>query len=817
MRRKEKQREKQMQQMLTQLERIDPNKNEGLTDTQVQERIRVGAVNQATSPTFKTNKQIVMENVFTYFNLIFLVLAILLCVVNSYKNLTFLPVILANTGIAIYQEIHSKKILDQLSMLHAATVKVLRNGQEQKITIEELVLDDLVILKTGDQIPADGKIIDGNLQVNEALLTGEADEINKEIGDELMSGSFIVAGKAKVQLTRVGNESYIAKLTMQAKEMGTGEQSEMIASLDRIIKWVGIIIIPIGLTLFSQSYFYNGNTLRESIVSMEAALIGMIPEGLYLLTTIALAMSATRLAKQQVLLHDMKSIETLARVDVLCVDKTGTITENAMDVQRVLIPENSLAKQTADQLDELLGDYAQAIEADNETMQAIKNYFTKHSDREATASLPFSSVRKYSSVTFTDKTYVLGAPEMVLREAFTSYASEFSAYTDQGYRVLVFGEYQGVLSREDLEEAVIPLGYLLIANPIRQEAKATFNYFKKQEVAIKVISGDNPATVAHVATQAGISNAEQYVDVSSLREEEFPEAMEKYTVFGRVKPEQKKEFVRLLKEKHTVAMTGDGVNDILAMKEADCSIAMASGNEATMQAAQVVLLESDFSKMPEIVGEGRRVVNNIERSASLFLVKNIFSFLLSVFSVLFAFTYPLEPSQITLISLFTIGLPSFLLALEENENRIKGRFIENVLEKAIPGGLTDMMVVGALVVGGSILNLNKTDTSTASTMLLIVVGFLVLYKICQPLNQFRTRIMLFCASGIVFSVVFLHKLFSISAISPVSILMVVMLFFAAESIFRQLTFFVEKYLHLDKIDATRTKKRWRKVFPFFKK
>jgi len=817
MRRKEKQREKQMQQMLTQLERIDPNKNEGLTDTQVQERIRVGAVNQATSPTFKTNKQIVMENVFTYFNLIFLVLAILLCVVNSYKNLTFLPVILANTGIAIYQEIHSKKILDQLSMLHAATVKVLRNGQEQKITIEELVLDDLVILKTGDQIPADGKIIDGNLQVNEALLTGEADEINKEIGDELMSGSFIVAGKAKVQLTRVGNESYIAKLTMQAKEMGTGEQSEMIASLDRIIKWVGIIIIPIGLTLFSQSYFYNGNTLRESIVSMEAALIGMIPEGLYLLTTIALAMSATRLAKQQVLLHDMKSIETLARVDVLCVDKTGTITENSMDVQRVLIPENPLAKQTADQLDELLGDYAQAIEADNETMQAIKNYFTKHSDREATASLPFSSVRKYSSVTFTDKTYVLGAPEMVLREAFTSYASEFSAYTDQGYRVLVFGEYQGVLSREDLEEAVIPLGYLLIANPIRQEAKATFNYFKKQEVAIKVISGDNPATVAHVATQAGISNAEQYVDVSSLREEEFPEAMEKYTVFGRVKPEQKKEFVRLLKEKHTVAMTGDGVNDILAMKEADCSIAMASGNEATMQAAQVVLLESDFSKMPEIVGEGRRVVNNIEHSASLFLVKNIFSFLLSVFSVLFAFTYPLEPSQITLISLFTIGLPSFLLALEENENRIKGRFIENVLEKAIPGGLTDMMVVGALVVGGSILNLNKTDTSTASTMLLIVVGFLVLYKICQPLNQFRTRIMLFCASGIVFSVVFLHKLFSISAISPVSILMVVMLFFAAESIFRQLTFFVEKYLHLDKIDATRTKKRWRKVFPFFKK
>ncbi|MBO1299370.1 MULTISPECIES: cation-translocating P-type ATPase [unclassified Enterococcus] len=812
MKRKEKQRKIHAQQMLEQLERIDPNTNEGLTDAQVKERIRLGAVNQATNATFKTNKQIVMENVFTYFNLIFLVLAILLCVVSSYKNLTFLPVILANTGIAIYQEIHSKKILDQLSMLHAATVKVLRNGQEQKINIEELVLDDLVILKTGDQIPADGKIVEGSLQVNEALLTGEADEISKGIGDELMSGSFIIAGQALVQLTQVGNESYIAKLTIQAKEMGTGEQSEMIASLNKIIKWVGIIIIPIGLTLFSQSYFYNGNSLRESIVSMEAALIGMIPEGLYLLTTIALAMSATRLAKQQVLLHDMKSIETLARVDVLCVDKTGTITENAMDVQRVVLPENSLAKQTAEHLDELLGDYAQAVEADNETMQAIKNYFTKHSDKKATQIFPFSSVRKYSSVTFGEKSYVLGAPEMVLREAFPNYAPEFNAYTSQGYRVLVFGEYQGVLSQEVLEEAVIPLGYLLIANPIRQEAKATFDYFKKQEVAIKVISGDNPATVSHVATQAGIMNAERYVDVSLLSEEEFPEAMETYTVFGRVKPEQKKEFVRLLKENHTVAMTGDGVNDILAMKEADCSIAMASGNEAAMQAAQVVLLESDFSKMPEIVGEGRRVVNNIERSASLFLVKNIFSFLLSVFSVLFAFTYPLEPSQITLISLFTIGLPSFLLALEENENRIQGRFIENVLEKAIPGGLTDMMVVGALVVGGSILNLNKTDTSTASTMLLIVVGFLVLYKICQPLNQFRTRIMLFCASGIFFSVVFLHKLFSISAISPVSILLVLILFFAAESIFRQLTFFVEKYLHLDKIDATHTKKRWRKVY-----
>ncbi len=361
-----------------------------------------------------------------------------------------------------------------------------------------------------------------------------------------------------------------------------------------------------------------------------------------------------------------------------------------------------------------------------------------------------------------------------------------------------------------LEAEVTPLGYILITNPIRKEAPATFAYFKEQGVAIKVISGDNPQTVSSVAKQAGIANAEKYIDVSQLAEEEYGKAVEEYTVFGRVKPEQKMRFVQLLKEKNTVAMTGDGVNDILAMKEADCSIAMASGNEATIQAAQVALLDSDFSKMPEIVAEGRRVVNNIERSASLFLVKNIFSFLLSVFSILFALTYPLEPSQITLISLFTIGVPSFLLALEENKNRIEGKFMFNVMEKAIPGGLTDMMVVGALVVSGVSLQLNKTDVSTASTMLLTAVGFLVLYKICQPLNRFRGRIILFCAGGIVFSVIFLHKLFSISAISAVSILLLIILFFAAESIFRQLSQLIEKYSRLKNDQRKRTLIEWLK-------
>lgn len=791
--------------------RYAPDYREGLTDEQVAERVHAQATNETIDPSFKTNKQIVLQNIFTYFNLIFIVLAVLLCLVSSYKNLTFLPVILANTGIAIYQEIRSKKILDNLSVLNVAKVTVVRNGVANKIDMEELVLDDVILLETGQQIPADGYVLDGKLQVNEALLTGEADEIVKEVDDYLMSGSFVVSGKAYVRLDKVGYDSYISQLTAKAKKMGGGEQSEMIASLNKLIKWIGIIIIPIGITLFSQSYFFNGNTIKESVVAMEAALIGMIPEGLYLLTTIALAMSAARLAKQRVLLHDMKSIETLARVNVLCVDKTGTITENQMSVQKLVIAKNEQAEQQATRIQELISDYAKAMANDNATMQAIKTYFNKPTDQEPLSILPFSSVQKFSSVTFADGVYVLGAPEMVLRERFETVKNEFSQYTDQGYRVLVFGSYQGILSEALLEAEVIPLAYLLIANPIRKEAPDTFAYFKEQGVAIKVISGDNPQTVSTVALQAGIANADQYIDVSQLAEEDYLSAVEKYTVFGRVKPEQKMQFVQLLKQKNTVAMTGDGVNDILAMKEADCSIAMASGNEATIQAAQVALLDSDFSRMPEIVAEGRRVVNNIERSASLFLVKNIFSFLLSVFSVLFALTYPLEPSQITLISLFTIGLPSFLLALEENKNRIEGKFIVNVLEKAIPGGLTDMTVVGTLVVGGVILHLNKTDVSTASTMLLTAVGFLVLYKICHPLNQFRGRIILFCAVGILFSVVFLHKLFSISAISPVSILLLLILFFAADSIFRQYSRMIENYSQLKDGKKKRSIWFWLKV------
>lgn len=779
---------------MNEVPRFLPDYKTGLTKKQVEQRQEEGLTNLAVDTSFKSVKQIIFENTFTYFNLIFLILGLLLCLVQSYKNLTFLPIVIANTVIGIVQEIRSKKVLDELNVLNVTHAAVVRDGQEELVNTEDLVLDDIVIFKSGDQISADAVVVEGEVQVNESLLTGESNEIAKTSDSPLMSGSFVVSGQCHARLEKVGADSYISKLTLEAKSMGKEEQSEMVQSLNKLVKWIGILIIPIGLALFSQSFFLNGNSFAESVVSMEAALIGMIPEGLYLLTTVALALSAVRLAKQKVLLHNMKSIETLARVNVLCVDKTGTITENTMAVQKLIDVTQNQPLSPQSESAKLISDFCQNMSSDNATMNALQAYFTKGEQRKAISFTPFSSVEKFSSVTFEEGTYILGAPEMVLREDFDQFSEGIQAYAEKGYRVLVFGQYEGVLTDKVLIEKVRPISYILLSNPIRKEAYDTFRYFAEQEVEIKVISGDNPLTVSTVAQEAGVAGSENYVDAATLIDREMAlEALKTKTVFGRVTPEQKKLFVELLKEAgNTVAMTGDGVNDILAMKEADCSIAMASGNEATVHASQVVLLESDFSKMPSVVLEGRQVVNNIERSSSLFLVKNIFSFLMSLFAVIFSITYPLQPSQITLISLFTIGIPSFFLALEPNKKRIEGRFLPNVLSKAFPGGFTDMLVVAALVVCGTILQLSKTDISTTATLLLIVVGFMVLYKISQPLNQFRRKLIAGCMFGMVFASLSFSGLFSLSGISPTSLLLLAMLFFTAESIFRLLTELTEK-------------------------
>lgn len=778
----------------------------GLTDGEVRQRVEEGFTNRTDISTDKTTKEIVISNVFTYFNLIFLVITILLIMVGSFRNLTFLPIIIGNTVIGIVQEIRAKKTLEKMSLLNAPHADVIRNGSVKQISTDELVKDDVILLTAGKQICADAVVISGNIQVNESLLTGEADEVEKTEGGTLMSGSFVVSGECYARLEKVGNESYISKLSLEAKSMGDKEQSEMIRSINLIVKWVGIVIIPIGLILFWQSHFVNGESITKSVTSTVAAIIGMIPEGLYLLTTVALALSTMKLARKKVLLHDMKSIETLARVDVLCVDKTGTITEPDMKLKEIFLCKNSGADgtQTAltlDELKSLILDYANASVDNNATMLALKAYAaealtnnTSALHRTAVSQQAFSSSLKYGSVTFSDGTYLLGAPEFIMHEDFARIEEEIIPYADKGDRVLLFARYDGENVENGINGSVTPLGFVALANPIRANAVKTFEYFKSQGVAIKVISGDNPRTVSRIAIQAGIESAESFVDAATLdTEDKIADAVNKYTVFGRVTPKQKKQLVKALQAKgHTVAMTGDGVNDILAMKDADCSVAMASGSEAAAQAAQVVLLDSDFAHMPDVVYEGRRVVNNIQRSASLFLVKNIFSLLLSLFSVILMVTYPLEPAQVSLISMFTIGVPGFLLALEQNKDRIKGHFITNVMLKALPGGLTDVIAVGALVVCGEVFCISDASIGTIATLVLSVVGFMILFKISEPLNGMKYAVIIGNIAGLVFSGFFLKKLFALTDLSNICILLMIVFGFAAESLFRNLTLLVEK-------------------------
>lgn len=778
----------------------------GLTDEEVRQRVEEGLTNRADISTDKTTKEIVISNVFTYFNLIFLVITILLIMVGSFRNLTFLPIIIGNTVIGIVQEIRAKKTLEKMSLLNAPRADVIRNGSVKQISTEKLVKDDVILLTAGKQICADAVVISGNIQVNESLLTGEADEVEKTEGSTLMSGSFVVSGECYARLEKVGNESYISKLSLEAKSMGGKEQSEMIRSINLIVKWVGIVIIPIGLILFWQSHFVNGESITKSVTSTVAAIIGMIPEGLYLLTTVALALSTMKLARKKVLLHDMKSIETLARVDVLCVDKTGTITEPDMKLKEIFLCKNSGADgtQTAltlDELKSLILDYANASVDNNATMLALKAYAaealtnnTSALHRTAVSQQAFSSSLKYGSVTFSDGTYLLGAPEFIMHDDFAHIEEEIIPYADKGDRVLLFARYNGENVENGINGSVTPLGFVALANPIRANAVKTFEYFKSQGVAIKVISGDNPRTVSRIAIQAGIESAESFVDAATLdTEDKIADAVNKYTVFGRVTPKQKKQLVKALQAKgHTVAMTGDGVNDILAMKDADCSVAMASGSEAAAQAAQVVLLDSDFAHMPDVVYEGRRVVNNIQRSASLFLVKNIFSLLLSLFSVILMVTYPLEPAQVSLISMFTIGVPGFLLALEQNKDRIKGHFITNVMLKALPGGLTDVIAVGALVVCGEVFCISDASIGTIATLVLSVVGFMILFKISEPLNGMKYAVIIGNIAGLVFSGFFLKKLFALTDLSNICILLMIVFGFAAESLFRNLTLLVEK-------------------------
>ena len=777
----------------------------GLTQEQVQERIDGGWTNKTVTAESKTVGQIVKSNLLTYFNLIFAILAILVIAAGSFRSLTFLPVVIANLFIGILQEIRAKKTLDQLTMLNAPKAEVVRNGQISEIPAEELVLDDIVIFRAGDQICADAIVLDGSVLVNEALLTGESDELRKELGDFLMSGSFVVSGECYARLERVGADSYISELTLEAKAQDQKKHSEMLRVLDRLVGIVGILIVPIGVFLFVQQYVFSDASFQSSILSMVAAVVGMIPEGLYLLASVALVVSVIRLASQKVLVHDMKCIEALARVDVLCVDKTGTITENEMQVSSV-IPMEGFDPTQGVGLKAQISTLIAAMPDGNLTMQALKRYFKTPLKKNAEAVFPFSSTYKYCAAVFLDNAYVLGAPEFVLRGDYEKYRPLMESYSADGFRTVLFGRYEGTPDGQALTESVIPMGLILLTNPIRRDAPETFRYFAQQGVTIKVISGDNPLTVSQIAAEAGIPGAENYVDASTLETEEaLRTAAEQYTVFGRVTPEQKRLLVRALQSAgHTVGMTGDGVNDVLALKEADCSVAMASGCDAAAQVSQLVLLESDFSAMPSVVAEGRRVVNNIQRSASLFLVKNIFSFLMAVFSACFMLNYPLEPAQISLISMFTIGIPGFFLALQPNTEAIHGRFLSNVLIKALPAGLTDFLVVGALVIFGRVFAVNETDISTACTMLLAIVGFMILYHISKPLNLLRWIVWIGSGVGLLVCSIYLGDIFGITHMSMECVMLFVVFAIVTEPVLRYSTMFIER---IGAVVASRRRKR----------
>ena len=758
----------------------------GITHEEVEEKIKQGKSNKVKIKTNESILKILRKNIFTYFNFIFLILTILLITSHSYRNLTFLGIIITNILIGIIQQIRSKITLDKLSLLDKNKYIVIRDGKEEEIDSDNLVEGDFIILEAGKQIPADAEVVSGKIYVNESLLTGEQNEIEKNINSNLMSGSFVISGKAIVRLTNVGDESFSAKIMKESKKIKE-TKSEMISAIDNIVKFAGIIIIPIGILLFIGSYGVNGCSYEESVNSMVSALLGMIPEGLYLLTTVALALSSMKLAQNKILLHDMKSIESLARVDVFCVDKTGTITNNTMKVLDIFDKNgNSLIDKKEDL--KILAKYINTIEDKNITIDAIKEQLYGISTEKLSniEKENFNSKNKFSFIKIDENvTYKLGAPEILLNKEYEELVNK---RTKNGERLIAFVEVKN--------DETIPILFISLKNEIRKNAKEIFEFFDNRNVQIRVISGDNPITVSSIAKQAGIKGYEKYIDCRELKNyADIQKAVKKYIVFGRVNPEQKRQIIKALKEQGLkVAMTGDGVNDILAMKEADCSIAIGSGSDAARGTAQVVLLDSDFGKMRNIVYEGRKNINNITRSASLFTYKNIFSLLLSIYSIIFAMQYPLEPNQVSLGSAFTIGIPAFLLTFEENQKKQQnGNFMRKVFTNSLPAAITSFLAIVAMVKFSDLFNVGVKEITTACSYLFFTGGFLILYKIIRPLNKYRTSVMFLCILGIILTINIMPNFFAIKEIAERSAILVTLFAIAEFSVIRWITLILDKY------------------------
>ena len=757
----------------------------GLTDEQVNERIAEGKVNADENPNTRTYKQIIKENTLTFFNFLNIVLLVLVLLVGSYKNAFFVCIIVINTLIGIAQEIRAKKTIDKLAILTARKSVVIREGQKWTVPTEELVLDDIVCLKTGDQVPADAKVLEGSVEVNESLLTGESDNLPKNVGDELFSGSFVTSGEASCQIIHVGKDNYAAQITSEAKEFKR-HNSELKNSLNAILKVISIIIVPIGALLFYKQYYIVGDTFRDSVVSMVAGVLGMIPEGLVLLTSVALTLGALVLANKKTLVQELYCIETLARVDTLCLDKTGTITEGTMCVERVEPYENTVETvnetETSEETDksaDAAGKSVEETETDsafrnkissimcnmmyvlkdqNATIDALRKQFPAKQDMTLKHVIPFSSDRKYSGAVFEENgTYLMGAAQFLFPEDNQELTARCQKYAEEGLRVLVLAHSEQMTEGTELPEGLKPLALMLLTDVIREEAPDTLAFFDSQEVDLKVISGDDPVTVSAIAKRAGLKNAENYVDATTLTtEEELQDAVAQYSVFGRVTPQQKKAMVQALQSQgHTVAMTGDGVNDVLALKEADCSIAMAQGSDAAKNIANVVLLDSNFASMPHIVNQGRRVVNNIRTAASMFLIKTMFSVMLSLLTIFFGDTYPFEPIQMSLISACAVGIPTFLLAQENNYEKIDHTFLRHVFINAFPAALTISSCVFAIML---VCQNVYHSTDMLNTACVLVTGWnymAALKTVYAPLNAYRKTIIygmqfIFFAAAVIF-------------------------------------------------------------------
>lgn len=744
--------------------RLTPPPSAGLSSAEAAQRKKASWHNQTKEQLSKTEGQIIFDNIFTFFNFLFFVLAFCLFLVKAYTDMLFIGIVVVNVLIGIVQELKVKRTLDKITLLSEQNTQVVRDGRVLSLPPSELVLDDIVHFGPGSSICADAILCEGTAEVNESLLTGESDIIVKRPGDTLLSGSFIVSGRCSARLDRVGDDAYAASITREAKRRKK-HRSEMMRDLDRLLKFIGIGIIPLGLIMFFKQSALLNTGVPYAVSSTVAAMVGMIPEGLYLLVNIALAVSVMNLARRRTLVHELSCIENLARVDTLCLDKTGTLTEGVMEVAKVL----PLANCSRAAFGQELAVFLSASTSENATATALVRYFgPADKSPPVQREIPFSSERKWSAIAYEDgDACFLGAPERLLGAAAPRFGPLLKPYLTSGQRVLLFA--RGTVSPDDAPETetLTPLGFIILSDKLRKDVHETLAYFKEQGVTIKVISGDNAEAVSEIAGRAGINGAGAYLDASALSEgTDLSAEAESHNVFGRVTPEQKRRLIRGLKANgHTVAMIGDGVNDVLALKEADCSIAMAAGSEAAQHASQMVLLDSDFSAMPQIVKEGRRVINNIERSAALFLVKNIFSFILSVVLLFAAIPYPFLPIHITLISGLMIGIPSFALTFEPSYSQVRGHFLKNVLLSALPGGLLNAFNILAVLVVGTSLGLPLEQLSTICTLLVGIAGLLVLFVLCQPLNLPRAGLIAAMGVGFFGAAFLFGPLFHLSPLS----------------------------------------------------